>query len=160
MRFASSGGNYPPEGWAFCDGSLLPIASYQELYTLIGTTYGGDGQTTFALPDLRGRVPVHVGGQFTLGQQGGSETVSLTAAQLPAHQHSPAAFSGPGDAGSPKGASWAGASSSIYAAGSADAVMNAAAGSPAGDGQPHDNVSPFLVLSFIIALFGIYPSQS
>lgn len=86
--------------------------------------------------------------------------MALTAAQLPVHQHSPAAFSGPGNVGSPKSASWAGASSSIYAAGSADAVMNAGAGSSAGDGQPHDNVSPFLVLSFIISLFGVYPSQS
>jgi microcystin-dependent protein len=154
------GGNFAPLGWVFCDGRLLSIASNQALFSLIGTTYGGDGKTTFCVPDLRGRVPVHVGGQFTLGQPGGSETVSLTTAQLPPHQHSPAAVSGPGGSGSPKSAIWAGASSSIYAAGTANAPMNAAAGSPAGGGRPHDNLSPFLVLSFIIALEGAYPSQS
>ena len=153
------GGNFAPVGWSFCDGSLLSIASYEALFNLIGTTYGGDRQTTFALPDLRGRVPVHVGGQFTLGQQGGSEQVTLTSAQLPAHQHSPAAVSGSGGTGSPKSAVWAGASSSMYASGTADAPMNAATGSPAGSSQPHDNLSPFLVLTFIIALDGIYPSQ-
>jgi microcystin-dependent protein len=154
------GGNFAPLGWALCDGSLLSIDSNAALFNLIGTTYGGDGQTTFALPDLRGRAPVHVGGQFTLGQPGGSEQVTVTSAQLPAHQHSPAAVSGSGGTGSPTGAVWAGASNAIYGAGTANAPMNAATGSPTGGGQPHDNLSPFLVLTFIIALEGVYPTQS
>lgn len=153
-------GNFPPDGWAFCDGQLLAISSYEELYALIGTTYGGDGVSTFGLPDLRGRLPLHNSAQFVLGSAGGSETVTLATGQLPVHQHPPSAVSGSGGSASPKSARWAATSASVYGAGSANATLNGVAVSPAGGGQPHENLSPFLVLSFIIALAGVFPSAS
>ena len=107
-------GNFAPVGWLFCDGSLLDISTFDTLFALIGTTYGGDGQSTFALPDLRGRVPIHQGPGFAQGQMGGEETVTLTVAQLPAHGHSPQANSNPGTASSPAGAVWANSTLSQY----------------------------------------------
>lgn len=154
------GGNFAPLGWAFCDGTLLPISQNAALFNLIGTTYGGDGTTTFGLPDLRGRLPLHAGPQNPLGQMGGSETVTLTTAQLPQHQHPVSAVSAAGSTGSPQNAIWAAASTDYYAGGSANATMNAAAVRSAGGGLPHQNLSPFGVVSFIIALEGVYPSQS
>lgn len=166
-------GNFPPQGWAFCDGALLAIAQNDALFALIGTTYGGDGQSTFALPDLRGRVPLHqgtlAGNSYVIGQRAGVETVTLTASQLPAHNHSASgstalppstgtgiSLTGPGAfvPASP-------AKPKFYApAGSSTVAMSPQAIQPAGGNQPHGNMAPFLAVSFIIALEGIFPSQN
>jgi microcystin-dependent protein len=156
------GGNFEPQGWAFCNGQLLPISENQALFALIGTTYGGDGQTTFALPNLQGRFPIHQGSGSVIGQQSGSETVTLTANQIPAHTHA-AQCSTQGAAASPNGAVWGtdpGGNIAPYSTSAANGTMNAGALSPAGGNQPHDNMQPFLVVSFIISLFGIFPSQN
>jgi len=162
------GGNFAPAGWAFCDGQLLPIAENDALFTLIGTTYGGDGQTTFGLPDLRGRLPIHAGtgpglSTRTLGEQGGVETVTLTTNQLPQHTHPPAGIPTTGNSPSPGGAFWAGtATGALYRFGAVPGGATMAANSlaPAGGSQPHDNVMPFQCVSFIICLFGFFPSPS
>ena len=160
-------GNFAPQGWSFCDGSLLSIANNTALFSLIGTTYGGDGQTTFALPDLRNRVPVHMGTgtdgtAFVIGQSGGTATVTLTAAQLPSHTHGVQALSGPATAGSPALGVYANAlpKTPYASAPSRSVTMNAAMLAPTGGGQPHDNMQPYLGISFIISLFGIFPSQT
>jgi microcystin-dependent protein len=153
------GGNFAPVGWALCNGQILPIAENQALFTLIGTTYGGDGQTTFQLPDLRCRLPMHQGPGVTLGQAGGSETVTLTVSELPGHGHPTAASSGGGNQGGPGGAVWAAAPAKIYAGGPANTPMYPLAVAMAGGSQPHDNMSPFLGVNFIISLSGIFPSQ-
>ncbi|GIO56673.1 MULTISPECIES: phage tail protein [Paenibacillus] len=158
-------GNYPPVGWAFCDGTTLPINGYEALYSLIGTTYGGDGQTNFKLPDLRGRLPVHMGKNpqtqttYNLGQQGGTEKVTLTEGQLPQHTHMLNAQSAPGTLSNPSNAFWAKGSLKQYSTAEPDSAMNAAAISSEGGGQPHNNMMPFLTVSFIIATEGLYPSQ-
>lgn len=160
------GGNYAPQGWALCDGRLLPISENDALFSLIGTTYGGDGQTTFALPDLRGRAALHQGqgpglSSYSLGQSGGAEAVTLTVGQLPSHSHPVQGNSGPGTSPNPSGAVWAGSPANVYTAGAAaNAAMSATAVSASGGGQPHDNMLPFQTLNFCIALVGIYPSQS
>jgi len=158
------GGNFAPRGWAFCSGQLLPISQNDALFSLIGTTYGGDGQETFALPDLQGRIPIHQGSGFQLGQMGGTETVTLTAQQIPNHMHPPQCKSTAGELGSPQNAVWAASASNqqIYSnAGPTSGIsMNAAAMANDGGNQPHDNMMPFLAVSFIIALEGIYPSQN
>ena len=160
------GGNFAPQGWALCDGSLLPISQYETLFTLIGTTYGGDGQNTFALPDLRSRVPLHQGqgpvlSNYVLGESGGAEAVTLTVGQLPQHVHSAMGNPGAGTSASPSGAVWAGSPINLYTAGSAaNAAMSATAISVSGGSQAHDNMLPFVTLNFCIAFEGIYPSQS
>lgn len=166
-------GNFPPRGWAFCDGALLAIAQNDALFALIGTTYGGDGQSTFALPDLRGRVPLHqgtlAGNNYVIGQQAGAESVTLTSSQLPPHSHSASAsLAAPPATGT--GISLAGPGTYVPAApgkprlyapaGSSPAAMAAQAIQATGGGQPHNNMAPFLALSFIIALEGIFPSQA
>ena len=159
------GGNFAPQGWAFCDGQLLAIAENDALFALIGTTYGGDGQSTFALPDLRGRIPLHQGqgsslSPHYLGEHGGAETVTLTTAQLPNHTHRLAS----GFAamyGDPSGASVADTgTTAIYGTGSANVDMAPAASVPAGGSQPHNNLMPYQCVNFIISLFGIFPSPS
>lgn len=160
------GGNFAPAGWAFCDGSLLSIAENDVLFALIGTTYGGDGQTTFALPDLRGRVPVHQGQgpglqNYVVGQSYGVETVTLTEAQMPSHTHQmqasthvASASKGPTDV--------LGASPDTMIYGSTPgggALAKNTIGTQRG-GQPHDNMGPGLAINFIISLFGIFPTQS
>ena len=163
MLFA---GNFAPSGWAQCDGQLLSIDQYTALFSLIGTTYGGDGQTTFALPDLRSRVPVHQGqgpglSSYVVGEYGGAEAVTLTPGQMAAHSHPALGNSGAGTQNSPGGGVWAGSSLNIYSAGaSANAAMSPTAITTSGGGQPHDNMLPYTVLNFCIALEGIYPSQS
>jgi microcystin-dependent protein len=153
-------GNFAPQGWAFCDGSLQAIAQNDVLFALIGTTYGGDGQQTFALPDLRGRVPLHQGGGFVIGQLAGTESVTLTAAQLPAHSHSLKASSATG-AAVPAGGVLAANSVSVYGTGTPPTSMAPQAISPAiGGGQPHNNMAPFAAVSYIISLFGIFPTQN
>lgn len=167
------GGNFAPRGWAFCNGSLVPIAEYDALFNLIGTTYGGDGQTTFGLPDLRGRAPMHQGTQqgntYQLGESGGVEQVTLTVAQIPNHSHSVGASSAaPAAAGT--GVDLLGAvpyvpssptpKPKMYAPPGATVAMASAAIAPAGGNQPHNNMAPFLAVHFIICLEGIFPSQS
>lgn len=155
------GGNFAPAGWAFCDGSLLPISENDALFVLIGTTYGGDGQSTFALPDLRGRTPVHQAPTYVMGQKGGAESVTLTTQQLPAHTHT-ALGTGGGNAISPGGAYWStdpGGNTAAYSSANPDSAMSAAAVGTTGGSTPHDNMSPFLVVNYIIALFGVFPSQ-
>jgi microcystin-dependent protein len=156
------GGNFAPQGWATCDGQILPIAQNTALFSLLGTIYGGNGQTTFALPDLRGRLPVHIGGGLTIGQAGGSETVILTTTNLPAHTHAANAASAATTL-SPAGQYWAadpGANVAPYAAAPDGRVMSGTAIGAQRGSQPHANMQPFLAVTFIIALEGIYPSRS
>lgn len=159
-------GNFAPAGWALCQGQLLSIAENDVLFALIGTTYGGDGQATFGLPDLRGRVPVHQGtgpGLSTrvIGQLGGSETVTLTAGQLPAHSHTlSATTAAASSAAGPSGSLLATSSVALYGTGAAASPMAGAAITASGGNQPHENMAPFLGLNYIISLFGIFPSQA
>jgi microcystin-dependent protein len=152
-------GNFAPAGWALCDGSLLAISQNDVLFNLIGTTYGGDGQTTFALPDLRSRVPLHQGAGFVIGQNGGSETATLTVGQIPAHIHVPGASPTAGTTHAAAGNTWANWTGSQYSDQPPNAPMDAGALSAAGGSQPHDNMAPFLSINFIISMFGIFPSQ-
>lgn len=157
------GGNYAPAGWAFCNGQLMSISQNEVLYSLIGTTYGGDGQTTFGLPDLRGRVPIHTGtltgSDYVLGQTGGVESVTLIQSQLPAHTHTIIAESAAG-ADTPAGNTWGLQPQSAYMAPPTSVVsMKAGSISTVGGSQPHDNMMPSLTISFIIALQGIFPSR-
>lgn len=154
------GGNFPPAGWAFCDGELLPISQYDALFNLIGTTYGGDGQVTFALPDLRSRFPMHQGNGHVIGEMSGFEQVTLLGNQVPAHSHPAMCSSGLGTTGLPTGSYWAGSSVRPYNTNPPDAALNNNVVNANGGGQPHDNMSPFLAISFIISLFGIFPSQN
>lgn len=154
-------GNFPPQGWAFCDGSLLPIAQYDVLYALIGTTYGGDGQTNFALPDLRGRVVLNTSQTHRMGEKSGAETVQLNLTQVPGHTHMPQAAATPGDQPSPTGNVWAAQANNPFApSGTGMVTMNAQAISAVGGSQPHDNMQPYLTVSFIIATEGIFPNFS
>lgn len=148
-----------PRGWAPCEGQILQIVTNQALFSILGTTYGGNGTTTFALPDLRGRVPVHVGPNASYGQSAGEAAHTLTVSELPAHSHQVQASSNPADAVSPQGTAWA-STASPYAAVSPNAKMNLSAISAAGGGQPHSNMQPYLAMNFCIALEGIYPSRS
>ncbi len=160
-----AGFNFEPVGWAFCDGRLLSIAGNTALFSLLGTMYGGDGHTTFALPDLRGRAPMHAGDgpgltPRSLGESGGAETVVLTPDQVPEHTHAMQAVSSAGNSGSPAGAVPANSGTiPLYAGGSPDTPLSAAAVAPAGDEQPHNNLMPYLTANFIIALQGIFPSR-
>lgn len=155
------GGNFAPVGWAFCDGRLMPISENDALFNLIGTTYGGDGQETFALPDLQGRVPLHQGPAFTLGESGGVESVTLTATQIPTHTHSLMASGDPGNQVNPDGALTSNSQGAlIYIDDAPTLNMSVQAISVVGGSQPHENMQPFLCISFIIALFGIFPSQT
>ena len=157
-------GNFAIQGWAFCDGQILSIAQNQALFALLGTTYGGDGQMTFALPDLRGRVPVHQGAlngtPFTIGQSGGEEAVTLTTNQIPAHSHIPQAFASQGNQASPANNVWGATPLNLYSAANPGVSMSPAAVGQAGGSQPHENMIPFLAVNFIISLFGIFPTQN
>jgi microcystin-dependent protein len=157
-------GNFAPAGWAFCDGQLLSIAENDVLFELIGTTYGGDGQQTFALPDMRGRVPLHQGtGQssYGIGQAGGAETVALTSAQIPPHTHglraSTQAATLAHDGTEALGAS---TKANYYGAGDPTLAMDAKAMTSIGQGHAHNNLAPFVALNYIISLFGVFPSQN
>jgi microcystin-dependent protein len=159
------GGNFAPLGWALCNGQLIPIDTNTTLFQLLGTTYGGDGQQTFALPDLRGRVPIHMGqftggGSYVQGQRAGTETVSLNTNTIPAHNHSLFASETAAGQNSAAGAFLAQTTTPAYDGAPAVATMSASAIAPSGGGQPHDNLMPFLCVSFIISLFGIFPSQN
>jgi microcystin-dependent protein len=150
--------NFPPKGWAFCNGQVLPINQNQALFAILGTTYGGNGQTTFALPNLQGRTPVHVGEGIILGQSAGQTSHTLITSEMPAHNHL-AKASATADQPTPVNAFWGGAAQQVYAS-NANTTMNPAAVAPVGGSQPHENMSPYLVLNFVIALQGIFPSQN
>jgi microcystin-dependent protein len=152
--------NYPPRGWAFCNGQLLPINQNQALFALLGTMYGGNGQTNFALPDLRGRAPVHVGSGFIQGQRAGEEAHTLIGAEMPQHLHGVTASGGNGTAAAPIGAFLANRQSDIYVPPGNLQPMNQGAVSQAGGSQPHQNMAPYIVLNCIIALQGIFPSRN
>jgi len=155
------GGNFAPTGWAFCNGQLLPISENDALFTLIGTTYGGDGQETFALPDLRSRVPVHQGNGFVLGQAAGVESVTLTTQQLPVHTHSFLGSQNQGGTTNPPsnvvGAIPGGGS--VYIQDQTGVALSTQSMQPVGGSQPHDNLQPYLSISFIISLFGVFPTE-
>jgi len=154
-------GNFAPAGWMLCDGQLLPISENDTLFNLIGTTYGGDGQSTFALPDLRGRVPLHQGNGSVLAETGGAETITLTVSQVPAHSHPLVGATSITNDTSP-------ANNVVAQSNTLDPYQSTAGGSPmaaqsissVGGSQPHDNFQPYLCINFIISLFGIYPTQS
>ena len=175
-------GNFPPNGWAFCEGQLLPISENDALFTLIGTTYGGDGESTFALPDLRGRVPIHMGTgpdghTYQIGEMAGVEQVTLSVQQIPNHRHPvdgpllPGYGANPGNSDSPQGA-FPAISPGLQQYGKTantdpNSFMQPQLGhdpnrilGPTGGSQPHDNMQPFLAVHFIISLFGLFPSQT
>ncbi len=155
------GGNFAPQGWAFCDGRILPISENTALFSLIGTFYGGDGQSTFGLPDLRSRVPIHQSSSFPLAASGGEENVTLQVAQLPSHTHTMQVSSDTGTKSNPSGAApAASASVSLYKSATPATALSPAALGAAGSDQPHTNIQPFLCVSFIISLFGIFPSRN
>jgi microcystin-dependent protein len=142
-------GNFAPAGWMFCEGQLLPISENETLFQLIGTTYGGDGESTFGLPDLRGRIPIHQGNGFILAEEGGVEEVTLTVSQMPAHTHP---MSADNVAGSPN--------VNLWIQDIANTPLSPQAVSPVGGSQPHTNFQPYLCIDFIISLFGIFPSPT
>jgi Microcystin-dependent protein len=153
-------GNFAPAGWMFCEGQLLPISENETLFNLIGTTYGGDGQSTFALPDLRGRIPMHMGSGFILAETGGAEEITLTVSQIPAHSHPYLATTDIASQGSPSNNLCAQPSvTKLYFAAAGAAVMAPNAITPTGGSQPHTNFQPYLCVDFIISLFGIFPHQ-
>lgn len=153
--------NFPPKGWALCDGQLMAINQNQALFSILGTTYGGDGRNNFALPNLQGSVPFHVGGGLTLGQIAGEMNHTLIQSEMPAHSHVVTASSNVADQVDPTNHYWAKGIASAYAdAGAINNAMVAAAISTVGGSQAHNNMSPYLVLNFCIALQGIFPSQS
>jgi microcystin-dependent protein len=161
-------GNFAPVGWAFCNGAIIPIDQNDALFNLIGTTYGGDGQTTFALPNLQSRVPVHVGPGFALGQSGGAETVTLTTSQIPGHSHQVLTTGAAGTANIPsntlfvadEGPTGVTTPFAYQPPGGTQQAISPSTISATGGSQPHDNMIPFLVINFIISLFGIFPSQT
>lgn len=160
------GGNFAPSGWMFCDGQLLPISENDALFTLIGTTYGGDGQETFALPNLQSRVPMHAGtgpdgATYQLAEQAGVESVSLTVQQTPAHTHALVASNTTAASQIPGGNVAAqGAASFIYTSSDSPILISPQSISPTGGSQPHENLQPYLCINFIISLFGVFPQQT
>jgi microcystin-dependent protein len=159
-----AGFNFAPVDWALCNGQLLAISQYTALFQLLGTTYGGDGQTTFGLPNLQSRIPFHMGSNagnnLILGQLAGTETVTLTTNEIPAHTHSLGANSGSGTQASPAGGVWAASSLDEFSTEAVAHTMAPSTVAATGGNQPHDNIPPFLVVNFIIALFGVFPSQN
>jgi microcystin-dependent protein len=155
-------GNFGPAGWMLCQGQLLPISEYETLFNLIGTTYGGDGVNTFALPNLQSRVPIHFGGGFTLAETGGVESVTLTVPQIPIHTHAAMGVAGSANGvTSPTGNTWGGVTANTpYTDQPHDGTMNSSSIAMSGGSQPHDNMLPFLAINFIISLFGVFPSQT
>ena len=151
--------NFPPKGWALCNGQFLPINQNQALFALLGTTYGGTGQTTFALPNLRGRVPIHMGNGHTLGEAAGSTSVTVNIQQLPTHMHG--LMGSPVNANSPTGAgNYFGVANNAYTTAASLTTISPSTVTSVGGSQPHNNMMPYLVLNFIIALQGIFPSHN
>jgi microcystin-dependent protein len=156
-------GNFAPAGWMFCEGQLLPISEYETLFNLIGTTYGGDGQATFALPDLRGRIPLHQGNGFILAETGGAEEITLTISQIPAHSHPVLGSANTATLTAPAGQVFANSGNPAILPFGTDAPVRSLAAqtvSSVGGSQPHTNFQPYLCIDFIISLFGIFPSQT
>ena len=154
-------GNFAPVGWQFCEGQLLPISENETLFQLIGTTYGGDGESTFALPDLRGRIPIHNGNGFILAETGGAEEITLTVQQIPAHAHPLLCSTGGASEASPQNALLAEQLAvSAYQSANPTAAMAPTSVGPTGGSQPHTNFQPYLCVNFIISLFGIFPSPT
>jgi microcystin-dependent protein len=155
------GFNFAPRGYAFCDGQLLPISQNQALFSILGTTYGGDGRVTFALPDLRGRTPIHTGTQNRLGTKAGTETHQLSIAEVPAHTHQLRASKSDGNSGSPSQNVWAANSGGThFGTANPDSNLSSAALARSGGGQAHNNMQPYLVVAFVIALQGLFPSRN
>ncbi len=155
--------NFAPQGWALCNGQLLPINQNQALFSLLGTSFGGDGRTTFGLPNLQGRVIVSSSPNYPLGGTGGVEAVTLNVTQIPSHSHAPVCSTGTGSAAVPSGLVWAGSSSNetLYQTGSGpNGSMAPGLITSSGNSQPHSNLQPFQVVNFIIALAGVFPSQN
>lgn len=154
-------GNFAPAGWMFCEGQLLPISENETLFQLIGTTYGGDGESTFALPDLRGRIPLHQGNGFILAETGGAEEITLTVNQIPAHSHPLLASTATGDQINLQNAVTSNSNGAIpYIEDPPSVNMNVADIGSVGGSQPHTNFQPYLCINFIISLFGIFPSPT
>jgi len=163
-RIMMFGGNFAPLGWAFCDGSLQAISQNDTLFALIGTTYGGDGQVTFGLPDMRGRIPIHQGtgpglSTYVMGQKAGVESVTLTGNQA-GHTHAIQANNKTGSSTTPAGNIVAGTALNPYSTGSTDVTMGPLTIGTAGGSQPHENMMPYIAVTFVISLFGIFPSQN
>jgi microcystin-dependent protein len=152
--------NFPPKGWALCNGQFLPINQNQALFALLGTTYGGNGQTTFALPDLRGRVPIHFDGSFSLGQAGGTEAVTITQQTMPQHIHFMTGTTNVGNSALPLNNLLATSPALIYDPAKNLTTLQPGTVSNVGGNQAHTNQQPYLVLNFIIALQGIFPSRN
>jgi microcystin-dependent protein len=154
-------GNFAPAGWMFCEGQLLPISENETLFNLIGTTYGGDGQSTFALPDLRGRLPMHFGNGFTLAETGGAEEITLTVPQIPSHTHAELVTDAVAAQTNPSSNFLAQSTQAkLYNSFPPNATMPAYVIGNVGGSQPHTNFQPYLCVDFIISLFGIFPSQT
>jgi microcystin-dependent protein len=152
--------NFPPKGWAACNGQSLPINQNQALFALFGTTYGGNGQTTFQLPDLRGAAPMHRGAGFTQGERGGAETVTLTAQQMPAHTHTLMASTSDGNTQAPSGNVLARTVNNIYGPANNLTQLDPTSTTNVGGSQPHTNLQPYLCINFVVALIGIFPSRN
>ena len=154
-------GNFAPAGWMFCEGQLLPISEYETLFQLIGTTYGGDGESTFALPDLRGRIPIHQGNGFILAETGGAEEITLTVNQVPAHSHPLLASSDPTQVPNPAGTVLGTPlTATPFITLPATVSLSPQSVTSVGGSQPHTNFQPYLCVDFIISLFGIFPSPT
>jgi len=156
-------GNFPPAGWMFCEGQLLPISENETLFQLIGTTYGGDGQSTFGLPDLRGRLPIHQGNGFILAQTGGAEQITLAVNQMAAHTHALLGTTNPGTQNQPSNEVLAQSPTTNafpYGTDNPPTTLSPSSISSIGGNQPHTNFQPYLCVDFIISLFGIFPSPS
>jgi len=154
-------GNFAPAGWMLCSGQLLPISEFETLFNLIGTTYGGDGQSTFALPDLQSRVPIHQGNGFILAETGGAEDITLTVQQIPVHSHPFLASNNLANAPDPSGQQISQSLQvKMYIEDIPNQPMNTQGNGPFGGSQPHTNIQPYLTINFIISLFGIFPSPS
>ena len=153
-------GNFAPAGWMFCEGQLLPISENETLFQLIGTTYGGDGQSTFALPDLRGRIPIHQGNGFILAETGGAEEITLTTNQIPAHSHPALVTNDLSTSTTPLNHVMCQSANKNFRAGNPSVFLHPSAVSSTGGSQPHTNFQPYLCVDFIISLFGIFPSPT